>query len=131
MESLRELYRIGPGPSSSHSLGVRNGCKYYMNKYPDYEKYRVELYGSLALTGKGHMTDKVIEDFFGRDNVEILWKHEDREHPNTMVIYCLKEGKWINEETIYSVGGGKIEVKGVRDLVDPVCGLSPDLCTIV
>ena len=42
MESLRELYRIGPGPSSSHSLGVRNGCKYYMNKYPDYEKYRAE-----------------------------------------------------------------------------------------
>ena len=39
MESLRELYRIGPGPSSSHSLGVRNGCKYYMNKYPDYERY--------------------------------------------------------------------------------------------
>ncbi len=60
MESLRELYRIGPGPSSSHSLGVRNGCKYYMNKYPDHEKYRVELYGSLALTGKGHMTDKGI-----------------------------------------------------------------------
>ncbi len=119
MESLRELYRIGPGPSSSHSLGVRNGCKYYMNKYPDHEKYRVELYGSLALTGKGHMTDKVIEDFFGRDKVEILWKHEDREHPNTMVIYCLKDGKWINEETIYSVGGGKIEVKGIRDLVDP------------
>ena len=119
MESLRELYRIGPGPSSSHSLGVRNGCKYYMNKYPDYEKYRVELYGSLALTGKGHMTDKVIEDFFGRDKVEILWKHEDREHPNTMVITSLKDGKWINEETIYSVGGGKIEVKGVSDLVDP------------
>ncbi len=119
MESLRELYRIGPGPSSSHSLGVRNGCKYYMNKYPDHEKYRVELYGSLALTGKGHMTDKVIEDFFGRDKVEILWKHEDREHPNTMVITSLKDGKWINEETIYSVGGGKIEVKGVKDLVDP------------
>ncbi len=119
MESLRELYRIGPGPSSSHSLGVRNGCKYYMNKYPDYEKYRVELYGSLALTGKGHMTDKVIENFFGRDKVEILWKHEDREHPNTMVITSLKDGKLINEETIYSVGGGKIEVKGVSDLVDP------------
>ena len=119
MESLRELYCIGPGPSSSHSLGVRNGCKYYKKKYPGYDKYRVELYGSLALTGKGHMTDKVISEFFGEHRVEIVWKYEDREHPNTMILYCLKDGEWINEETVYSVGGGKIEVKGEPDLVDP------------
>ena len=119
MESLKELYRIGPGPSSSHSLGVRNGCKYYKKKYPDYRKYRVELYGSLALTGKGHMTDKVISEFFGEHRVEIVWKYEEREHPNTMILYCTNNGEWINEETVYSVGGGKIEVKGKPDLVDP------------
>lgn len=118
MESLRELYRIGPGPSSSHSLGVRNGCEYYKHKYPDHERYLVELYGSLSLTGKGHMTDKVIYDYFGEDKVEVIFKKEMIEHPNTMVCYTVDEGEKNNETHIYSVGGGKIEVKGEANLVD-------------
>ncbi len=119
MESLRELYRIGPGPSSSHSLGVRNGCAYYKNKYPDHQKYLVELYGSLALTGKGHMSDKVIHDFFGCGNVEVEFINKMIEHPNTMIMYTLDDGVKDNEVHIYSIGGGKIEVQGEEDLVDP------------
>ncbi|MBQ9037399.1 MAG: L-serine ammonia-lyase, iron-sulfur-dependent, subunit alpha [Erysipelotrichaceae bacterium] len=118
MESLRELYRIGPGPSSSHSLGVRNGCEYFYHKYPDHERYLVELYGSLSLTGKGHMSDKVIYDYFGKDKVEVVFKKEMIEHPNTMICYTVDDGIRNNETHIYSVGGGKIEVKGEENLTD-------------
>ena len=115
MESLRELYRIGPGPSSSHSLGVRKACEYYHNCYPDKKDYTVELYGSLSLTGKGHMTDKVIYDYFGKDRTSVLFMNEIPEMPNTMKFYS--DGK-NNEMTIYSVGGGAIEVKGMPPLAD-------------
>lgn len=120
MESLKELYRIGPGPSSSHSLGVRNACAYYFDKYPNHTQYVVELYGSLALTGKGHMTDKVIEDYFGKDHVQVLFRHEQREHPNTMDFYTMDTGFRTNEMTIYSIGGGAIAVKGIERIVEDV-----------
>ena len=119
MESIKELFRIGPGPSSSHSLGVRRGCEYYHERYPDHQKYLVELYGSLSLTGKGHMTDKVISDYFGNDHVEVVFLKEDGlRHPNTMKLYCLENGNKINEMIIYSVGGGAIEVEGEPPLTD-------------
>ena len=116
MESLRELYRIGPGPSSSHSLGVRNACEYYYGKYPDGKHYTVELYGSLSLTGKGHMSDKVIYDFFGPDKVDVIFMKEMTEEPNTMRFYI--DGRE-NMMEIYSIGGGAIAVKGMGPLADP------------
>ena len=118
MESLRNLYRIGPGPSSSHSLGVRNACEYYYGLYPEYDEYRVELYGSLALTGKGHMSDKVIYNYFKPKKVTVVFIHEMTPQPNTLKFYCLKDGQLFNEETIYSVGGGAIEVEGRPAIVD-------------
>lgn len=118
MESLRELYRIGPGPSSSHSLGVRNACVFYHSLYPNQQHYLVELYGSLALTGKGHMSDKVIQDYFGQDHVDVLFKRESAAHPNTMILYGLENGERINKVTIYSIGGGAIEVEGMENIVD-------------
>lgn len=115
MESLKELYRIGPGPSSSHTLGVRNACLYYMGKY-NKDEYTVTLYGSLALTGRGHMSDKIIEDTFKPKKVTIIFKNESYdENPNTMVF---EEGT--NDElVIYSTGGGAIKVKGIESIVDP------------
>lgn len=114
MESLKELYRIGPGPSSSHTLGVRNACLYYINKY-DKDEYTVTLYGSLALTGRGHMSDKIIEDTFKPKKVTIIFKNESYdENPNTMVF---EEGT-SDELVIYSTGGGAIKVKGVESIVD-------------
>ena len=118
MESLRELYRIGPGPSSSHSLGIRNACAYYYERYPHHSHYVVELYGSLSLTGKGHMTDVVIEKFFGSENVEVVFRREGKEHPNTAVFYTADDGVRDNEMTIYSVGGGAIRVKGEDSTAD-------------
>jgi len=120
MESLKELYRIGPGPSSSHSLGVRNACLYYQEEYSQYTCFIVELYGSLGLTGKGHMSDKVIQDVFGKDNVLIRFYREQFKQPNTMVFYTYDNGKKENEMIIYSVGGGKILVDGQVDLVKDV-----------
>lgn len=115
MESLKELYRIGPGPSSSHTLGVRNACLYYMDKY-NKDEYTVTLYGSLALTGRGHMSDKIIEDTFKPKKVTIIFKNESYdENPNTMVF---EEGT-SDELVIYSTGGGAIKVKGIDSIVDP------------
>ena len=119
MESLRELYRIGPGPSSSHTLAVRNACLYYLNRYPDADRYLVELYGSLALTGRGHMSDRVVEKTIGRDKVDILFNEKMYgPQPNTMVFHCLNDGKTENEMVIYSTGGGAIAIEGEDNVVD-------------
>ena len=72
MESLEQLYRIGPGPSSSHTLAIKRICECYLSRYPKCELYEVTLYGSLSLTGKGHMTDKVIEKTFYPQKVKII-----------------------------------------------------------
>ena len=61
MKSLRELYKIGRGPSSSHTMGPERACLYFSERTPDADCYKVILYGSLAKTGKGHCTDKAIE----------------------------------------------------------------------
>ena len=88
MESLKELYRIGPGPSSSHTLAVRNACLLYLDKYPNYSKYYVTLCGSLALTGKGHMSDKIIEKVFGPQNVEISFQRQMyMDKPNVLIFH--------------------------------------------
>lgn len=116
MESLRELYRIGPGPSSSHSLGVRKACEYYYSLYPEADHYTVELYGSLSLTGRGHMSDKVIYDFFGKERTDVIFMDEITPVPNTMRFYT---GDHENMMEIYSVGGGAIAVKDMPPTADP------------
>ncbi len=119
MESLKELYRIGPGPSSSHTLAVRNACLLYLKRYPNYPCYYVELCGSLGLTGPGHMSDKVIEKVFGKERVLIKFNHEmAHNHPNTMIFHTIDSNVLANEMIIYSTGGGAIEVEGEPSLVD-------------
>ena len=66
MKSLKELYRIGPGPSSSHTLGPQRACRLFQKRYPMAHHYEVELYGSLSLTGKGHLTDAIIMEMMKR-----------------------------------------------------------------
>lgn len=119
MESLKELYRIGPGPSSSHTLAVRNACLYYLNCFPKAEKYFVELCGSLALTGKGHMTDKIIISVFSADKVIIKFNKEMYGNkPNVMIFHTLDNNNLDNEMVIISTGGGAIEIEGQPSLVD-------------
>ena len=88
MESLRELYRIGYGPSSSHTMGPRAAAERYIEEHQGIDSVRVELYGSLAATGKGHLTDKAIMDVFNAKGIknEIVWYPEVFKpfHPNAV-----------------------------------------------
>ncbi|MBU1020080.1 MAG: L-serine ammonia-lyase, partial [Firmicutes bacterium] len=109
MESIRELYKIGRGPSSSHTMGPEKACDYVINKYHG-DSYIVKLYGSLSLTGKGHLTDQVILEKL--PNCQVIFSSDDQiEHPNTMDIIVYKNDELVGNERIYSVGGGKIVVK--------------------
>lgn len=110
MESIKELYKIGRGPSSSHTMGPERACRYVLNKY-DGDRYIVNLYGSLSLTGKGHLTDKIIQEVLTNSQV-IFSSDTEIEHPNTMDIFVYKNDELIGSERIYSVGGGSIIVKG-------------------
>ncbi len=123
MKSLKELYKIGRGPSSSHTMGPQLASKIFLEKYPHAHSYEVTLYGSLAATGKGHMTDVAITDVLGVDHkLEIVWKPKIflPFHPNGMEFKAFGEhqellGSWV----VYSVGGGALsEGKGDDDLFD-------------
>ena len=111
MESLKLLYKIGPGPSSSHTMGPRKAAEMFMAKNNDAEAYRVTLYGSLAATGKGHLTDTAIREVLENiAHTEIIWKPEEVKefHTNGMFFEALKGGTVVDDWTIYSVGGGNI-----------------------
>ncbi len=111
MKSLREIYRIGLGPSSSHTMGPSNAADIFKSRTPEAARYRVSLYGSLALTGKGHLTDYAITTAFSPKECEILWiKNKELPlHPNGMHFEALDQsGKVIDEWTVYSIGGGSL-----------------------
>lgn len=110
MESLRELYRVGRGPSSSHTIGPERACKMFKSKNPDADCFKVALYGSLAKTGRGHGTDEVIKKVFMPFECEVEFnvRNEDIIHPNTMDIFAYKNGEIIDKIRMMSVGGGKI-----------------------
>ncbi len=112
MESLKELYRIGKGPSSSHTMGPQKAAKIFNEHYPDAKKIEVVLYGSLAATGRGHMTDFAIKEVFGDDGrLNIVWQPSIflPYHPNGMKFTAYDEaGNTCGEWTVYSVGGGAL-----------------------
>lgn len=121
MESIRELYRIGKGPSSSHTMGPDRAARLFSDKYPNADSYEVTLYGSLAKTGKGHLTDQaVIKAFLPKStNVIFNMERKDIPHPNTMEIRALSKGEEIGFWRVFSVGGGKIEVEGIKSVAAP------------
>ena len=112
MESLKELYRLGKGPSSSHTMGPQKAAKIFNEHYPDAKKIEVVLYGSLAATGRGHMTDVAIKEVFGDDGrLNIVWQPSIflPYHPNGMKFTAYDEaGNTCGEWTVYSVGGGAL-----------------------
>ena len=114
MESLKELYRIGTGPSSSHTMGPERAAHRFKEKYPQADRFLVTLYGSLAKTGKGHLTDDILVKTFAPLPVEIRFDLSDKPlpHPNTLELTAIENDKEIGFERVMSVGGGKILSEG-------------------
>ena len=116
MESLRELYRIGRGPSSSHTMGPSHAAVLFRKEFPQAERFQAVLYGSLAKTGKGHLTDIAIKDAFEPLPTEILFDTETPEeslpHPNTMTLEAFLGEDSLGKWRVFSVGGGKIAIEG-------------------
>ena len=127
MKSIKDIYKIGKGPSSSHTMGPFKAVRHYLENHPDCHHLHVTLYGSLAATGKGHLTDKAIEEAYStwmwtdketlaphakrNGDVTIEWKPKDflQVHPNGMKIASVNiEGDLFDKWTYYSIGGGDI-----------------------
>lgn len=111
MKSLRELYRIGQGPSSSHTMGPCFAAERFHVDVPAAARIRVTLYGSLAATGAGHLTDLAVTAPFHPVPVEIVWQ-PDRQlprHPNGLKFEALDAaGQVIATRIVYSIGGGAL-----------------------
>lgn len=117
MKSIKELYRIGTGPSSSHTMGPRYASEIFLQKNPEARGFQVILYGSLAATGKGHLTDKAIADVLDNEEhpLEIIWKSNVflPFHPNGMTFRAIDaEGNEMDNWTVFSVGGGALAEEG-------------------
>ena len=123
MKSLKELYKIGKGPSSSHTMGPDRAARLFLSEHPEAERFRVVLHGSLARTGKGHMTDAAVLEALGRERTEVVFDHstaeEDLPHPNTMDFYAERGGETLAHLRVLSVGGGAISIPGRPDAESP------------
>ena len=112
MKSIKELYRIGTGPSSSHTMGPRKAAEIFLGRHPEANAFKVTLYGSLAATGKGHMTDVAItETLQPHAPLTIVWEPKIflPFHPNGMMFQSLNEaGEVTDSWTVFSVGGGAL-----------------------
>ena len=115
MESLRELFKIGRGPSSSHTMGPERAANIIKKRFGENAEYVVDLYGSLSMTGKGHLTDYIIHETLG-ENCQVNFCEETLPfHPNGMVFHVYQDGELKDDITAYSVGGGSIVWEGEDD----------------
>ncbi len=115
MESIRELYRTGPGPSSSHTMAPRAAALRFRALAPGAARYRVTLYGSLAATGRGHLTDVALREALAPAPLEIVWRsgEEIAPHPLGMLFEALDENGGAGlARRFFSVGGGAILEEG-------------------
>ena len=112
MYSIKELFKVGNGPSSSHTIGPLKASKEFVKRFPECDYIEVILYGSLALTGKGHLTDYIIEKGLSPIPHRIIFDIlTDVPHPNTMKFIGHKDSE-VFEMVVYSVGGGAIKIEG-------------------
>ena len=120
MQSLRELYKIGRGPSSSHTIGPERAARQFASEYPQADRFRVVLYGSLARTGKGHMTDRILIETLPAP-AEVVFDLETGglPHPNTLDFFAYKSDELLGQRRVMSVGGGTIRIEGEPALEPP------------
>ena len=119
MKSIRDIYKIGKGPSSSHTMGPERAAKLFRDEHPEAEGFRVILYGSLSKTGVGHGTDRVLREVLAPLPTEIVFSQEElpNSHPNTLDFISLKGGAETGRLRVESVGGGDIRIPG-RKIAD-------------
>ncbi len=122
MESIKEIFKIGKGPSSSHTMGPKKAAEMFLEKYPEASLFHVTLYGSLAATGKGHLTDVAIIEALKSSNkepkIEIIWRPKEflPQHPNGMKFEAfLSDEEKLGEWVTFSIGGGDISDTGERE----------------
>ena len=117
MESIKEIFKIGKGPSSSHTMAPRKAAIMFKERNPQATFFEVTLYGSLASTGRGHLTDVAIEEVFGKENCKIHWRGNIflPQHPNGMTFEAFLPDKTkIDHWTTFSIGGGDLSDNGKR-----------------
>ena len=114
MKSIREIYKIGKGPSSSHTMGPERAAKLFLQRCPRAERFDVILYGSLNKTGIGHGTDNVLKETLGFDRTNIIYSPLEWEgmHPNTLDFKGFAGDELVGELRVESIGGGDIRVPG-------------------
>ena len=115
MKSIRSIYKIGHGPSSSHTVGPYNAALRFGRRHPEADRFVVTLYGSLAFTGAGHGTGKAIVS--GLPGAEIIVDPEKKDlpHPNTMRFTAFRDGRELESVRVFSVGGGSIRFENEPD----------------
>ena len=115
MKSIREIYKIGKGPSSSHTMGPERAAKLFLDRYPQADRFRVVLYGSLSKTGVGHGTDRVLLDTLGESRTDVVFSQNSWEgmHPNTMDFSAFVGDIEIGTLRVESIGGGDIRYSGM------------------
>ena len=116
MKSIREIYKIGKGPSSSHTMGPERAARLFKDRYPQADHFQVTLYGSLSKTGVGHGTDRVLLEVLGQDRTKIVFSTKNWEgmHPNTMDFSAFCDDIEIGQMRIESIGGGDIRQPGEK-----------------
>ena len=118
MESIKQIFRIGHGPSSSHTMGPIRASQMFLEREHDAARFQVTLYGSLAATGKGHMTDKaILEELTPHRPTTIVWEPKVflPFHPNGMKFEAFNANdECIDTWTVYSIGGGTLANEGWR-----------------
>ncbi len=119
MKSIKNLYKIGYGPSSSHTMGPSFAANHFINEFPESDYIRVILYGSLAKTGKGHATDRAITETLKTIKTEIVFNTEEQlfKHPNTIDFIAYKNNVELGTKRYYSIGGGEIRADGNEALL--------------
>ncbi len=121
MRSIRDIYKTGKGPSSSHTMGPERAARIFKQEHPDAEQFRVVLFDSLAKTGVGHGTDRVLREVLAPVPTEIVFATEDPgnlRHPNTLDFYAVEHGTESAPMRVQSVGGGDIVIEGRASTVD-------------
>ena len=114
MRSIREIYKIGKGPSSSHTMGPERAAKLFLERYPQADSFQVTLYGSLSKTGVGHGTDRVLLEVLGQERTKVVFSKEEWAgmHPNTMDFSAFAGDIEIGQLRVESIGGGDIRYAG-------------------